>query len=136
MPDWNFDPNLRLIVEPSNTGDTVYSVERDIYSAWKRWVQSGEGAGHPYAFIVEGGLPIGSTGLFTGKTQILINNWKLRGAGHDHQVTLLGNLYSDDGVVASPHTNAQVNFILNQSAAAQGISSGPSVEEFWRYTRA
>lgn len=124
MPDFTFDGPNRLIVEPPGAGDTVYEVQRDLYSAWKRWVQSGAGAQWAQAFEVEGGTPIGATGLFTGATVILLNGWRVRAAEHDHQLLLLGNLYSADGVVSVPALTANTNVFVSASVAAQGIATG------------
>lgn len=124
MPDFTFDGPNRLIIEPAGSGNTSFDVERDIYSAWKRWVQAGSGAQYLNAFVVEGGTPIGATGFFTGSTFILVNQWKLRGADHTHQLFLNGNLYSDDGIVTSPNPNFSVEVFINSSVAAQGVSTG------------
>jgi hypothetical protein len=124
MADWLFDGDNRIIEEPAGSGDTVFNVERDIYSAWKRWAKTTTTAHYPPAFTVEGGLPIGNTGLFTGKTQILINGWKLKPAAHAHQALLQGNIYSDDGVISVAADPGGGNIVALQSAAAQGISTG------------
>lgn len=125
MADWIFDgPNLRFI-EPDGVGDTTYEVARDLYSAWKRWVALDIGSYFPPAFQVEGGTPVGNTGIFTGSTFIVVNGWKGRLSERSHQATLNGNLFSDDGVLfvptLGPFTAAP---IVNQTAAAQGIQSG------------
>jgi len=123
MADFIFDGPNRIIQEPVGAGNTLFDVDRDIYSAWKRWVQSGQGAKYLDAFLIEGGTPIGTTGFFTGVTLILTNGWKIRGADHDHQVFLDGNLFSDDGVVSSPNPNFNVEIFINSSTRAQGIST-------------
>ncbi len=124
MPDFIFDGPNRIILEPAGVGDTSFEVDRDIYSAWKRWVQSGSGIGFAAAFEIEGGTPIGATGLFTGTTFILTNGWKIQPANHDHQVLLIGNLYSDDGIVSVPSVSARTNVFVNSSVAAQGVATG------------
>lgn len=127
MTDFIFDGPNRLIIEPPGAGDASFEIERDIYSAWKRWVSSGIGAQFLPAFLPEGGTPIGATGLFTGKTAILTNGWKLKPAEHNHQCTLIGNLYSDDGVVSVPADSASATFFISGTTGAQGIStSSPS----------
>ena len=68
MADFLFDGINKIISEPPGIGDTVFDVKSDIYSAWKRWMVTDEGALYPPAFSIEGGTPIGSTGLFTGST--------------------------------------------------------------------
>ena len=121
MADFIFDGPNRLIIEPAGAGDTTFDVGRDLYSAWKRWTQTGAGAQYLNAFIVEGGTPIGATGLFTGSTILLVNGWKIRAAEHDHQLTLVGNLYSDDGVVSVPSLTANATVFVSATVGAQGI---------------
>lgn len=126
MPDFLFDGPNRIISEPAGAGNTTFEVERDLYSAWKRWVLTGEGAKYPAAFSVEGGNPIGATGLFTGKTVLLVNGWKIQAAAHDHQLFLIGNLFSDDGITSVATAGFSTSINVTASVSAQGIelSSG------------
>lgn len=128
MADFIPDGPNKIIQEPPGSGDTTFEVNRDLYSAWKRWVQTGDGDQYLPAFTVEGGTPIGATGLFTGTTFILINGWKVRAASHDHQLLLNGNIYSDDGIVTVSPVSGNTNVLINSSVAAQGIQlSNPNV---------
>lgn len=123
MADFIFDGTNKVMKEPVGTGNTTFDVGRDMYSAWKRWVQIGN-AQFDAAFIVEGGTPIGATGLFTGTTFLLTNGWKVMAADHDHQLTLSGNLFSDDGVVATPNPTGQSTISVSSSVNAQGVATG------------
>lgn len=123
MADWLFDGVNKIIKEPPGVGDTTFDVGQDIYSAWKRWVVSGQGQ-FDSAFVVEGGTPIGATGLFTGTTFLLVNGWKLMAADHDHQTILSGNLFSDDGVVSISNPIGQSTIFASGSVNAQGVSTG------------
>lgn len=137
MPDFLFDGPNKVMFEPAGAGDTTFDLERDLYSAWKRWVQSGVGAQYLTAFTVEGGTPIGATGLFTGLTVIMTNGWRVRPAEHDHQLNIVGNLFSDDGVIAVPSIgafNTTVNLVT--SIGAQGISTGGGTGSFTSADRA
>ena len=124
MADFIFDGPNKLIVEPSGSGNTTYEVQRDIYSAWKRWVASGVGTVFDDAFSIEGGTPIGATGLFTGTTYIMTNGWKVQAANYDHQLLLVGNIFSDDGVVITPPATAKTSVQIISSTTAQGIATG------------
>jgi hypothetical protein len=119
--DWLFDGINKIIKEPSGSGNTSFDVKADLYSAWKRWAL--DNPSFLPAFIVEGGTPIGNTGLFTGTSFILTNGWKLMAADHDHQVTLNGNLFSDDGVVSVNNPVSNSTLVINSSVSAQGIST-------------
>jgi hypothetical protein len=128
MADFLFNGTTKIILEPAGVGNTAYNISRDLYSAWKRWVQTGDGVNFPAAFIVEGGTPIGATGLITGTTFVLTNGWKVKPANHDHQLRLDGNIFSDDGIVTVPSDGADTNVFINASVAAQGVAtSGSSI---------
>lgn len=126
MADWLFDGTNKIIKEPAGAGDTSFDAKRDIYSAWKRWVAAGN-AQFDGAFNVEGGTPIGATGLFTGTTFILTNGWKLMAADHDHQVLVSGNLFSDDGVVSVSNPIGNSAIFVSASVNAQGINTSGQV---------
>ena len=100
---------------------------RYLFSAWKRWAQ--DNAQFEPAFSVEGGTPIGDTGIFSGKTVILINNWKLEAGDWDHLSFVTGNLFSDDGIDVVPNDNFSASLKTFGSVNAQGIATGSAVTE-------
>lgn len=128
MPTINgtFDGASKLFV--CGTGLTVLNVTQ-LYSAWKEWVRSGAGIGYFPAFEAIGGQSLPG-GLFAGQTYFLTNGWKIQPQPISHKLTIVGNLYTDDGApvtVAVP--NATVEVVLNTSAQAQGIqTSGTSID--------
>ena len=123
MADWSFDGINRVIKEPNvGSGNLTWEVERDIYSAWKRWAR--DNSQFEAAFIVEGGTPIGATGIFTGKTVILVNGWKLQAGDWNHLSFVTGNLFSDDGIDVIPNPNFSASLKTFGSVNAQGILSG------------
>jgi hypothetical protein len=130
MADFLFNGTTKTITEPAGSGNTSYEVTQDLYSAWKRWVLEDDGALYPNAFIVEGGTPIGDSGLFTGTTYILVNGWKIQAANHNHQLTLVGNIYSSDGVVAVAPPTASATLFVSSTVGAQGVATaGSNVNE-------
>ena len=121
MADWIFDGVTRIIKEPNiGSGNLTWDAERDIYSAWKRWVK--DNSQFEPAFSVEGGTPIGNTGLSTGKTLILANDWKLMAGDWDHISFVTGNLFSDDAIDVSPNLNFSASLKTFGSVNAQGIN--------------
>lgn len=140
MADFLFDGTNKIIQEPNGVGNTTYEVGRDIYSAWKRWAQEPENSAFDPAFSIEGGTPIGATGLFTGVTYILINGWKIRPADYDHQLFLNGNLYSSDGIATVPALTSSASVVINSTVAAQGVATGSGLsstestklDELWK----
>jgi len=125
--DWEFDGANRIIKEPTGSSNTVFEVQNDIYSAWKRWLKGSDNSKFLQAFSVEGGTPIGATGLFTGSTFILINGWKLMAADHDHQVLVNGNIYSDDGVVSQANPTGNSTLFVSATTGAQGVNTGGQI---------
>ena len=128
MADWIFNGVTRIIKEPNvGAGNLTWNAERDIYSAWKRWAQ--DNSQYLKAFNVEGGTPIGDTGIFTGKTLILTNGWKLEAGDWDHLSFVTGNLFSDDGIDVVPNPNFSASLKTFGSVNAQGIATGSAVTE-------
>lgn len=104
-----------------NAGVTTLDVT-DLYSAWKQWVQSGQGIGFLPMFEAIGGQPLPG-GLFAGQSYFLINGWKIKPQSANHRLNIIGNLYSDDGSnITVEVAGFTVEIALNTSAQAQGIS--------------
>lgn len=85
-----------------NYGETILDAQRDIYSAWKRWVLTPpSGSGIPYnsgylqALRTVGGDPIG-VGQAISPYFFLLNGWRLRSWNGDHFLTINGNIYVDE----------------------------------------
>jgi len=135
VADFIFDGPNRLMIEPP--GLSVVDVRRDLYSAWKRWVVSGVGARFLPAFELEGGRPIGNSGIATGVTFVMINGWRIRLAERDHETTFVGNFFSADDVYTVPTLGGfTATPIFQRAVDAQvqivngsGNSSCPTAEE-------
>lgn len=127
MADFTLDGLNKLLIEPAGIDNTSFNVKRDLYSAWKRWAQTSDNSKFLAAFSVEGGTPIGDTGIFTGATFVLVNGWKVQPADYPHQLTLNGNIFSDDGIVAVASPTASTQVFVNASVAAQGVSLNGAV---------
>jgi len=125
MSDWDISGATKIIKEPNiGSGNLTWDAERDIYSAWKRWVV--DNSQFEPAISVQGGTPIGETGIFTGKTIILVNGWKLQSGDWDHISTITGNLFSDDGVDVLPNPNHSASLKTFGAVNAQGVSGSIS----------
>lgn len=99
-----FDGPNRLIL--INEGVTEIDVRRDIYSAWKEWMQLRElleNAGYLEAIRAVGGDPITETRAL-GSTFFLRNNWKIRPWSGAYTLEINGNLFTDEG--DSPYIEA------------------------------
>lgn len=93
---WEYDE--RVSFDGVNRRIKVHSdasaidVKRDLYSAWKRWLQLYDNAKYLPAMRTIGGDPVGS-GLFAGDIYFMINGWQIE-IGHNVRVN--GILYHDD----------------------------------------
>lgn len=137
-----FDGPNKLIIAVSGT--TVLRVKEDLYSDWKEWiVDTGSNARYLPAFDVIGGQPIGG-GEFAGSNYFLINGWKLRPDERTHQLTVDGNIFTDDQTrITSPVTGAfTVEVQIRNSAlptaietssdGALTLSQSIQLQEIWR----
>ena len=102
MAKFTFDgPTLAIIGnDPEIVGGVFEFTVVELYSEWKEWVQTGEGAKYPPAFRVIGGDPIGS-GTSVGTYLFIRNDLGWHGhppfnSGNGVVVRISGNLYPED----------------------------------------
>lgn len=82
------------------TGAATTFHAAELYSAWKRWVVSGGGAGYPPAFRVSGGDAIGQ-GVNAGAYYFLMtaDGWQIQPPPiQGFSLDIAGNLYADNPV--------------------------------------
>ncbi len=99
MPDIvTFDvtgPGLYIIPIDPGSGDIELDID-EIYSEWKVWAAMSDNLKYPPAFRVVGGDPI--TDVQNLGSTFFINTgdgWYIRPNERDHQLTLVGNLFTD-----------------------------------------
>lgn len=94
-----FDSVNKLILV--NNGVTELDWKADVYSAWKEWVQLDshkDNAAVPPAIRAIGGDNITADGTRTvGSTFFLINGWRIKPWGGDYRLSILGNVYTEEG---------------------------------------
>ena len=94
MPDATFDGPNRLI-QLATTG--TFDVERNLYSAWKEWVQLSDNAKFPVAFDTTGGDDIGGGQQIAPYFFIRNDNgWRIRAPEADGETILQGNAFPRD----------------------------------------
>lgn len=128
-----FDGTNRLILV--NYGETILDFKSDIYSAWKQWVMlqnHTQNAAYPQAMRSVGGDPI--PGGFLGSTFFLMNGWKLKTWEGDHQLTINGNYYTEDGSAPFVPTDQRWNIVINTTVSslpqtATGAGECPTATE-------
>lgn len=104
-----FSGEQRLIlVEP-----LVYSldVKADIYSAWKFWVTQGDNTKFLPALRTVGGDPLVG-GQYLGATFFLTNGWRIRTWEGNHTLSVVGNLYTEEGTSPFVQTLGNWNVLI------------------------
>lgn len=122
MAQVTFDgPNKLIIV---NNGVTTLDVKVDLYSDWKEWVLLSDNSKYVPAMSVIGGEPIGG-GLYAGSLFFIENGWKIRPYEGDHQLSLVGSLFTTDGSSVSVPTLGDFTVTVKVLASnlAQGIET-------------
>lgn len=137
-----FDGPNQIIQLEASDGDSVNVIE--VYSRWKDWVQAGNSQYAP-AMTNVGGDPITMI-LFLGSTFFMENGWKIRPRSADHELEVLGNLYSRDGSnpITSPSGTSRVLVTMRVSnlidTVATGGGTGPDEDDIadavWAHRRA
>src|SRR4030067_2218036 len=89
-----FDGPNRLIV--ASSGTIVLDVRDDIYSPWKEWAASGDNLKFVPALRSTGGDPLPG-GQALGAAYFLLNGWKIRPQEAHHTLSIVGNMYCEDG---------------------------------------
>jgi hypothetical protein len=128
-----FDGTNKLIL--INYGETVIDVQRDIYSAWKRWVEQIDNMKFPQALKVIGGDPIDATNVIT-PYYFLTNGWRIRPFEGNHKLTITGIILTDDNQDPLVPTVADWNISVTrivpvkaESIVMPVASSAPTAEE-------
>ena len=111
--------NRRIILNSSSV------TAQEIWSAWINWHRDNKQWG--LALRQVGGDSLGS-GLYIPPYVFLQEGWKIRPMESNHQLSLVGNLFTEDG--SSPLVNTLGNFNViakfTVPVQAQGISTGGS----------
>jgi hypothetical protein len=111
----------------------------DIYSRWKDWILLGN-AQFPQAMSSVGGDPI-TVILSLGGTFFMENGWKIKPKEADHELEIIGNIYTRDGsnpmipTVGSYRvlvTNRVSNLIDTVSTGGSSLTAA----QIWAYSKA
>ena len=120
MADPTFDGINKTIDLAS--GVTSVDVERDLYSAWKRWVKNGDGSKYDVVFDNSfGGNDVGNN-QFVAPYFIFRNDlgWRIHPFHEDNEITFVGNLYASapaTQMFGQDSTN-EITIILERSVNA------------------
>jgi len=101
----------------------------DMYSLWKEWVQIDDNSKYLHAFTTAAGDPIGvgqtiAPYFFLNTT----DGWRIRPHEDDHQLNIIGNLYSVDStlemIIPTIGSYVVLTIIERSSAAIVTIAAG------------
>ena len=130
-----FDGVNKLILV--NYGETELNFREDVYSNWKEWIKDPtlQNAQYEPAISVTGGDPLpGDRAL--GTTFFLTNGWRMRTWEGDHELTVTGNVFTEEGdslfvptlegwtITINLNTSTLVETILPTIAIDQDTISG------------
>lgn len=125
-------PNKLMLV---NEGVTAIDVEIDLYSDWKEWAQLYDHGKYLPAMRAVGGDPT-TAGRALGATFFLVNGWRVRTWDGDHRLTVIGNLFTEEGEppfvpVTGPHTTIIESNVSNLVDRLTRLEQLPTAEEVW-----
>lgn len=143
MADATFNGATLTITLPAGGALHTVDVQRDLYSAWKRWMTTAyQNQGYPPAFRTIGGDTLDATsGLAAGKYYFLQNQygWRIKPAEEDSNITFSGNLIAEDSTqdILAPTVGAFtviVNGVQPITQFAEGGGGGSlTAAQVWSY---
>lgn len=105
-----------------NLGVTYIDVKKDLYSAWKRWVYSGDGAKWQPAFLTSGGDPLDvAETQFSPQFFFLTNGWRIA-IDTGEEILFQYNLFTfnPDGIVFNLTNSSSVRVEISQAPVVSG----------------
>lgn len=112
-----------------DNGIEIVSV-KDIYSAWKVWLQNSNNSKYLPAFKAIGGEELGG-GLFLSPTYFLTNGWRVRPYEGNHILYVNGNLYVEEGgdpfVSTIGNYNVRINMQTSSIVTTVVVATGSAV---------
>lgn len=115
-----FDAENRLILV--NDGVTELDWKVDVYSAWKEWMRLEnhyENPAVPPALRAIGGDDITSDGSRkVGTTFFLTNGWRLKPWGGDYRLSILGNVYTEEGEPIYVPVDGDYKIVIEQTLSS------------------
>jgi len=117
-----FDPAARRVIL-----DSAAASASEIWSRWTDWATQGDNLKHPPAMRQLGGDSLGGS-LLVPIYIFLLNGWRVRPMESNHTLSIVGNLFVEEG--GSPVVNTigafNVSTTLTVPVQAQGYNTGGS----------
>jgi len=121
MADAIFDGNNLHIIIP-DVGS--FDVQRDLYSAWKRWIRQGDNAKYPKAFDTTGGDDVGG-GQKVAPYFFCRNEpgfgWRIKMPQSNGEIVLSGNLFPRDPSVSLFEQTAGFDAFLRLEVSTRAV---------------
>lgn len=109
-----FNPGDKII--SINSGETEIDIQSHVYSAWKRWLIEGYNSKYEQAMRTVGGDALTSTKSL-GSTFFLMNGWRIRPPEEDIVLTIIGNIYHDDGIPVLTSSIGKYNALVTMTVS-------------------
>lgn len=103
-----FDGINKIIILDDSSAVNV----KDIYVAWKKWIQIDDNAKFLPTFRAIGGEELGA-GVFLSSTYFLTNGWRIRPSETDYVLYVNGNLFVEEGGSPFVPTIGKYNVLIN-----------------------
>lgn len=105
-----------------NYGVTELDWKEDVYSAWKEWMRLESHTENPAvlpAIRAIGGDDITSDGSRkVGTTFFLTNGWRLKPWGGDYRLSILGNVYTEEGEPIYVPVDGDYKIVIEQTLSS------------------
>lgn len=139
MADATFNGTTLICTLPAGGIVHTIDIQRDLYSAWKRWmVADYQNQGYPPAFATEGGFDVDPATGLKAAAYFFINNfqgWRIKPAEEDSTINFIGNLIpsSFDYSIITPTTGNFTVLINGLQPITQIAPGSVAAADVWLY---
>ena len=139
MTDATFNGTTLIATLPAGGPSHTIDIQRDLYSAWKRWMLvTPQNQGYPPLFGTEGGFDVNPAAGLKAGAYFFFNNlqgWHIRPAEEDSTIYFVGNLIpvSFDHGIITPTIGAYTVLIDGLQPITQLAPGSVAAADVWAY---